>query len=328
MDASPASLREIGRQVARLATRRKAGSARVWATWFTQTHGLAIERLVLPGEEVAARQRLDAWYAYHEPASPGQTAQVEQAVVAKLNIERCHRFRAALQAEKVRTAELHWQRAIEDDIYHWHALFNTNNSKAMNGLERSAAGMRQLIKMWDGLEKRLTEDGTWFGADRLRAINLQGFSSLPLDLYFEEGAYWTYVHSMAASPNPTQLDIDTIHSNDIMPKRLQDLGVPVWRPDPEVSRQFLRDLVTRELARLRREEEELRIKQEEPSKAAAVDLALARLTKDEVVLMRELRGHERSLQQATGALEKARKQDEGRKSDPHKIRNYVFLLKH
>ena len=134
-------------------------------------------------------------------------------------------------------------------------------------------------------EKRLTEDGTWFGADRLRAINLQGFASLPLDLYLEEVAYWTYVHSMAASPNPTQLDIDTIHRDDIMPQRLQDQGVQVWRPDPEVSRQFLRDLVTRELARLRREEEELRMKQEEPSKAAAIDLALARLTKDEVLLM-------------------------------------------
>ncbi len=327
MDTPPAIQREIDRQVARLAARRKPGPARVWATWFIQTHGLAIERMVLPGEEVAARQRLDAWYAYHEPASPGQTAQVEQAVVAKLNIERCHRLRAALQAEKVRTAELQWQRAIEDDVYNCWQLFKTSSTQAMNGLERSAAGLRQLIKMWESLEKRLTEDGTWFGADRLRAINLQGFASLPLDLYLEEGAYWTYVHSMAASPNPTQLDIDTVHRDDIMPQRLQDQGVQVWRPDPELSRQFLRDLVTRELARLRREEEEMRTKQEEPSKAAAIDLALARLTKDEVLLTRELRGHERSLQQATGALEKAKKLSLGRKSHPEGLPNYAFLCR-
>jgi hypothetical protein len=49
-------------------------------------------------------------------------------------------------------------------------------------------------------------------------------------------------------------------------------------------------------------EAELRTRYEEPARAEAVDLALARVDKDEQQLLRELRSHERSLAQAHKAL--------------------------
>jgi hypothetical protein len=307
METSPTIQCEIDCQVARIAAPRKPGQARLWATWCAHAPELSIERLVLPGEEVAARQRLDAWCATQQPASPAQVALVEQAVLAKINIERCHRLRAALQTEKLRTAELQWVAAEENETYKSLLLFRTDGCAALGAMERSAMGMRELIRRWTELETRLTEDKTWYGADRLQAIRLCGYSTRLLDLYDQEDAYWIWVRCLAAQPNPRQRDIDLILREDVMPKRLQDQGGEVWRPDPQESLQFLRDLVTGELARLRAAEEMMRINYEEPAKAAARDIALARLTKDEVNLVRELRSHERSLHQATTALEKARR---------------------
>ncbi len=307
MARAPHIQSELDRQSAQFTTFPTPTAASVWAAWYTHAHGLAIERIVLPGEEKAARQMLDDWYAYHEPAAPAQVAHVEQAVAATIDIERCRRLRAVLQTEKLRTAELHWQVAQEDETYKSLLLFNTDGCAAVNGMERSAMGMRELIRRWTCLESRLTEDKTWYGADRMEAIRLCGHSTRLLDLYYQENAYWIWVHCLAAQPNPRQRDIDLILGEDVMPKRLQDQGGEVWRPDPEKSLQFLRDLVTRELARLRAAEEVMRINYEEPAKAAARDIALGRLTRDEVNLVRELRSHERSLHQATTALEKARR---------------------
>ena len=167
-----------------------------------------------------------------------------------------------------------------------------------------------MIRRWERLAKLLSDEGTWYGSDRLEVIRLKGHftSARPLDLYLQEDAYWIWVHCLAAQPNPKQHDIDLILQPDIMPKRLQDKDVQVWRPDPEQSGQYLRDLVSRELTRLKSAEEAFRVRYEEPARAAARDLALARLTNDEVQLLREIRHRDRSLQQATAALVKTQKQ--------------------
>ncbi len=245
--------------------------------------------------------------AYGNPDSPIERALLEHAVLALFEKRRLFRLRATLQTERARTAELFWQRAIEDDVYKWDALLSTNSSAAMNGLERSAAGMRELIKKWEHLERRLAEDNTWYGQDRITALQLQGYPWRPLDLYYQEAAYTMWLHCMAAECNPKQHDIDFILSDEIMPQRLQDKGMPIWPQDPDQSRQKLRDLVTRELTRLRREEQDLRVCYEEPARAAAKVLALARLTKEDVQLQRQIRSAEQALAKASFELIKARK---------------------
>jgi hypothetical protein len=88
----------------------------------------------------------------------------------------------------------------------------------------------------------------------------------------------------------------------VMPKRLQDMDHPVWPRDCEESRAKLEQLVADALARLRPLEVELRTGYDEPARAEAVELALARVDKDEQQLLRDLRSHERSLAQAHKAL--------------------------
>jgi hypothetical protein len=141
-----------------------------------------------------------------------------------------------------------------------------------------------------------------YGTDRFEAIQLQGLSSMVPELYSSEPAYWTWVWCLAAQPNPKERDIQLILDRRVMPKRVQDMDNPVWRPDPEESCARLRALVAEALPPLRQLEHELRTRYDEPARAEAVARALARVSKDEIQLLRDLRSHERSLAQAHKAL--------------------------
>jgi hypothetical protein len=265
--------------------------------------GVWIEGLALGSERPEElRGRLDAAYAAYAPKLPTEFALVDQATLAQLEIERCHRSRAALRAVKVRTALRDFQWAQENYVEELHLMFDGNPRGAIYGLKRSAAGVRFLVERWERLGRQLEQDQTWYGADRIEAIQLQGLSAMVDDLYMSEQAYWTWVWCLAAQPNPKQRDIDLVLHRRNMPKRLQDMDHPVWRPDPDESRARLRALVAEILPPLRELEVQLRSQYEEPARAEAVERALARVDKDEQQLLRELRSHERSLAQAHKAL--------------------------
>ena len=62
-------------------------------------------------------------------------------------------------------------------------MFNDSCADGLRHLLRSAAGCRWAIAQWEKLEKMLAEDGTWYGADRIEAIQLQGLSACVDHLY-------------------------------------------------------------------------------------------------------------------------------------------------
>jgi hypothetical protein len=265
--------------------------------------GLWIEGLALGTERPEAlRERLEDAYATYAPGSLTEVALVDQAVVAQLEIERCHRRRVVLRAARVRTALRDFDRAQEDEVVRLSRMLDGDPWAAVVGLKRFAAGVRFLIERWEHLGHRLEQDGSLYGADRIEAIQLQGLSAMVDDLYISEQAYWTWVWALAAQPNPKERDIALVLDRHNMPKRLQDMDNPVWRPDPEESRAKLRALVAEALPPLRALEVQLATEYDEPARAEAVERALARVDKDEQQLLRELRSHERSLQQAHKAL--------------------------
>jgi hypothetical protein len=231
---------------------------------------------------------------------------IDHAEEAQRERQECLRIRATLRAEVLRTAERYWDEAQEDEVARLRRMFNVSPSGAMVGLTRSAAGCRFLIAAWERLEKKLAEDGTWYGADRIDAILFQGFSAVVDDLYLSEQAYMTWVHCLAAQPNPKEPDIDLILEIGVMPKALQDRNEPVWPRDPAASRAALAALVARELPMLREREEYLRIHFEAPARAEAKEQALGRLAtrKDEVALLRAQRSHEQAYERACRALVK------------------------
>jgi hypothetical protein len=265
--------------------------------------GVWIEGLALGSERPEAlRERLEGAYAAYVPALPADVALVDQAVVAQLEIERCHHRRAVLRAAKVRTALRDFDRAQEDEVDRLRRMLDGDPWAAVVGLKRFGAGVRFLIERWEWLGRRLEQDGSLYGADRIECIQLQGLSAMVDDLYIWEQAYWTWVWALAAQPDPKERDIALVLDRRNMPKRLQDMEHPVWPRDREESRANLHKLVAEALPPLRALEVQLRTEYDEPARAEAVERALARVDKDEQQLLRELRSHERSLAQAHKAL--------------------------
>jgi len=270
--------------------------------------GFSIETLTLPHEDAAENRRFyNQWIAAYLSRDPIVRGFVQQAVVAQLEKRRLERVRAAVRAERVRTALLYYERQQEDDVARYLMMFNENCYDALSNLTRSAAGCRWVIQHWELLQKKLDDDGTWYGQSRLEAIQLQGLSANIDRLYFSEEAFMTWLDCLVAQPNPKQKDIDIILDPRNVPKALQERDVKLWPGDPAESRARLQAIIDRELPPLRDLEKTLRVQYEEPARAAAEDLALARVTKEEMALLRAERMHEQSYAQAVRALQKVRK---------------------
>jgi hypothetical protein len=251
---------------------------------------------------------LDQWTRFFMPASPLERGLIDQAVQAQVDRDECVRVRATLRADVLRTADRYVVEIEEDNVEHYRRMLDSDPATAVLALTRSAAGCRYLIARWEHLERALAADGTWYAADRMEAIELQGLSAMVDDLYLSEPAYTTWLHCLAAQPKPKERDIALVLDRNVMPKALQDRDMVVWPGDPAASRAALVALVARELPALRRREEWLRVNYEEPARAEAKEQALARLAyhPKEVAVLRAQRGHEQAYVRASRALLKAR----------------------
>src|SRR5262249_26289841 len=220
---------------------------------------LAIEELALPTEDPALlRQRLDDAYEAYAPTTPSECALVEQVVLAQLDIERCHRARATIRAEKARNADLTFDHAIEDEVERCKAIFHKDTDDAMKALRRTAGGVRYLLDRWAYLERRLKTDGSWAGRDRSEALWLQGMMHRIDLLQHSEDSYWIWVDCLAALENPRTQDIDQIYRLDAMPSSVRERGIEVWQPDPPASRARLHAMLEKVVSDLRQREKRLR----------------------------------------------------------------------
>jgi hypothetical protein len=300
---------EIDRQVQKVRdpSPTRPRTERAWAAEYIRKFGLKIEGLALGDEPPEAlRARLDAAFAAHAPATLIAVALIEQATVARIEMERLHRIRATLRASAVRTAELDFQHRREDEVRYYLQRFNQDPDACLAGLKRSAAGLRHLISRWKHLSKCLVDEGTWYGAERCEAILMQGHAACFDQLFLSETAWSTWMDCLAAQPIIKQVDINMLCAPHIVPQAIQDRGQPLWQPDPEASRARLRAIVDRELPALIALEAEARATYEEPARAAARDWALAQFERDNGHLLGALRSHERSLNEADRALAKHR----------------------
>ena len=279
--------------------------------------GFSIDALALPHEDPSEPRRLySEWMSAYPGSGPIEQGLIQQAVVALIEKRRIERLRATRRTERVRTAGRYWDRAQEDHVAYALNLFNSSCGDGLFELTNTSAGCRWAIAFWEKLQKGLAEDGTWYGADRIGAIQLQGVSACMSELYLSEAAFMTWLDCLVAQPNPKQKDIDKILDPKCVPKALQDRDVELWPGNPAESRARLQALVDRELPRLRALEETLRVQYETPSRAEAEDDALASNVADDMPLHRAERMYEQSYQQTITALMKVRKQTAGSRPEP------------
>ena len=200
---------------------------------------------------------------------------LEQAIVAQMEKRRLERVRATLRAERVRAAVLYFDRQQEDDVAGCLCDVQRKLRRRAAYLTRCAAGCRWAIAKWEQLQKMLAADGTWYGADRLAAIQLQGVSACLGELYFPKRPSGPGSTAWWRSPTPNK----KISIRSLIRRACPScFGIAMsaalaGKPGREPAR--LQALVDRELPRLRALEETLRVQYEEPARAAAQDMALA-----------------------------------------------------
>ena len=268
--------------------------------------GFSVETLTLPHEDLARNRRLyEEWIVAHPYPSPIEQGYIDQAVAALIEKRRIERSLGVLRTDKVRTAELFFDRAQEDEVSRCKEIFNRSSERAMREITRTVAGCRWAISIWEELDQKLRADGTWYSTDKYASIMLQGHSAVLDLLYHSEVAYTTWVDCLVCMPNPKQEDIDKILDPAHVPKGLRDRDVTLWPGDPAASRARLDAIVTRELERLEALERTLKAQFEDPARAEAKEMALASLAKQEMPLLRARQMHEQSYQKAVTGLRNA-----------------------
>ena len=216
-------------------------------------HRLPIEKYALLTENSPELgEKLNRWYAFYRPASPGECELTNIAVMSSVELHRVQTTLTQLVNDGIRTARFDYDCDQEDQVTHYRAMLETDPGTAVVGLKRLALGARFLISRWERLLRLLDEQGTWYGLDRTEAINYQGAKgSVPADLYHSEGAYLTWLYCLMCQPEPKDEHFVALGNELWMPAGLSDRKTEHWFGEGPVCRKLLREMAERELALLR-----------------------------------------------------------------------------
>jgi hypothetical protein len=265
---------------------------------------LQIENYALLTESATdLRARLQEWYVYYVPPSPGICDLMEMAVMSSIQWRRVLGHTTEVVNHRIRTAFHDFNCAEEDQVQYYRTMLATSPGAAILGLKRSALGCRYLITRWERLESLLLRDGCWHGGDRNEAINLQGARADPPERLSEsEAAYLTALYCLMTAPNTKDAQFAAIGQQSWTPSALYDREPRDWLGETPVCRKILFDMVQSELKELRQREHVLRTNYEEPARDGAELRRQVLTTPEGTLLLRHARTHEQTFQRAYGAM--------------------------
>jgi len=251
--------------------------------------------------------KLDHWYSFYQPATPGEAESLDMAVMASVQARRVLACLTATVNLQMGTAVFGYDCAQEDEVDRYRAMLETQPGAAVVGLKRSALGVRFLISRWERLLRLIKEEGTLYGNDRNEAINYQGArASKPEDLFQSEGAYLTWLYCLMCQPKPKDEQFIAMGNERWMPAGLMDREPKYWLGEATLCRKLLVELAERELAYLRPREERLRTNYEIPARNGAEARKQVLQGRDGAGLLRQAESHNRQYDRAYGAFLKGR----------------------
>ena len=271
---------------------------------------LLIENYALLTESATdLRGRLQEFYDFYRPTTPGECELLELAVMSSVQRRRVLGHQTEVVNHRIRTAVFDFDCAQEDEVQRYRAMLATSPGAAILGLKRSALGLRHLIIRWERLERLLQRDGTWYGGDRNEAINCQGARANPPESLSEsEAGYLTWLYALMAQPAPKDKDFVAVGQECWTPPALYDRDPHDWQGERPVCRKILKDMVERELASLRRREQVLRTNYEDPARDGAEIRRQVLTSPEGSLLLRHERAHGLTYHRAYDALLKGRRQ--------------------
>ena len=251
--------------------------------------------------------KLDHWYRFYQPATPGECEWLDMAVMASVHARRVYACLTATVNQQINTAIFDYDCAQEDEVDRFRAMLATEPGRAVVGLKRSALGVRFLIGRWERLLRLIEEEGTLYGNDRNEAINYQGArAGNPEDLFESEGAYLTYLYCLMCQPEPKDEHFVAMGNERWMPAGLMDRPPQHFLGEAELCRKLLVERAERELAYLRPREERLRTTYETPARDSAEVRGQVLKGRDGAWLLRQAESHERHYHRAYNAFVKGR----------------------
>jgi hypothetical protein len=279
--------------------------------WMTgRQERLLIENYALLTESAPdLRGRLEEWYAYYQPTTPGECEQMEIAVMSSVQRRRVLAHMTALVNQNIRSAFFDFDRAQEAEVERYRAMLATSPSEAVLGLKNSALGVRFLISRWSRLQKLLHREGTLYGNDRNEMINYQGARATPTEsLSQSDGAYLTYLYCLMAQPAPKEKHFVAMGNPAWTPTALYDRDAQDWLGEKPVCQRILAELLQRELTYLEQREKRLRTNYEIPARDEAEQRRQVLEGPEGVRLLRQEQAHGRVFHRAYEAFLKGRLQ--------------------
>ena len=273
---------------------------------------LPIEKYALLTESAPELGRtLDEWHDFYQPGSPGESTQLDMAVMASVQQQRVLACMTETVNQEVRSAIFRFDCDQEDEVQRYRDLLETQPGVAVVGLKRSALGVRFLIGRWERLLRLIQQEGTLYGKDVEESIHYQGArATQPENLFDSEGAYLTWIYCLMCQPKPRDEDFVAIGNERFMPRGLNDRQGEHWLGDVELCRKLLKKVAEDELAHLRRREVLLRTCYEIPARDGAEVRKQVLQGPIAVRLQRDLETHERHFHRAYQAFLKGRAQSE------------------
>src|SRR3954470_14467157 len=322
MKLSPEERSAINRRNASLSTGPKSERGKRAVSMNACKHGMCAKTITtLPHEDPeAVAARLERWTESCRPADDMEHYLVEQAVEARLSLDRCRDQHTALLAKQVREAPHEWENERRDEVERLRELLVDDPAAAVRELRRSAYGCRWLLGRWHELDRILVRDGRWCGPERDEATRLLGHRPEVGRIVESETTFQTRLFNLLCHPEPSPVAIEWLCDPARRPESLQWTYCVDRLPGRAECLTTLRATIAGEVGPLQDLEDELRTTLDEPDRAEAATWALVPLDESKARLMlRYQTTVENSLYRAYNALKKARKDREEADDTPELV---------
>src|SRR4029077_18457647 len=177
-------------------------------------HGLASEGKVLPIEDTQNYiERLAKWSSEVKPQCDMEQYQLESAVFATVQLDRCKRHEQAESKRRRRAAQKKWEKTQNKRIERCLEGWSPQPAECLEKLEEFARGCLWILAQWDDLCQSLEDNDCWTGEDAWRAMRLLGWAP---EMFHEGNAqvatFRTFV--LAANPDIVGEELDLFFGMD------------------------------------------------------------------------------------------------------------------
>ncbi len=238
-------------------------------------HGLASEGDVLPiRDEKKFKERLACWSGECKPQSDMELYQLETAVFATVQLDRCRRHEMAEIGRRRRVAEENWEatqaKRVNACVEHW----TTRPAECVAQLEQFTRGCDSIVATWNELGDALKAKEFWSVGEAWMAMRLLGW---PPEMFHEGNSEVAALRTflLAANPNPDCDEVDMFFAMDTssLEPEARMAACRAKLPSREFAREALWSTMDAEFDRLEPLREALWENADGPALREKIDLA-------------------------------------------------------